>query len=55
MVCQQMVLDLLGDWLSLHNQLVQEGTDPEVEARGGTSGGGRDGRGEPNAGTVVVE
>ena len=55
MGCQQMVLDLLGDWLRRHNYQVWEETEAEVEARGGTSGGGRDGREEPNAGTVVVE
>jgi hypothetical protein len=55
MDCRQMVLDLLGDWLRRHNQQVREGTEAEVEARGGTSGGRRDGREEPNAETVVVE
>jgi hypothetical protein len=44
-----------GGLLRRHNQQVREGTDPEVEARGGTSGGRRDEREEPNAGTVVVE
>jgi len=54
MACQQMGLALPGDWLHRYNQQVREGTEAEVEASGGMSGGRRDGRGEPNGGTVVV-
>jgi len=55
MGCRQTALDLLGDWLRRHNQQVWEGIEAEAEVREGMSGGGRGGREEPNAGTVVVK
>jgi hypothetical protein len=49
-----MVLELLEGWHHRHNQLVA-GIEAEAEAREEMSGGSKDGREEPNAGTVVVE
>jgi hypothetical protein len=47
-----MVLELLVGWLR-HNKLVGGGIEVEAGVRGEMNGGGRDGREEPNAETVV--
>jgi hypothetical protein len=52
---RQMVLERLVVWLRLYNQLVGEGTEAEAGVREEMSGGDKDGREEPSAGTVVVE
>ena len=50
-----MVLERLVGWLRLYNKEAGEGTEAEAGAREEMSGGGKDGREEQNAGTVVVE
>jgi hypothetical protein len=49
-----MVLERLVGWLR-HNKRVGEGTEAEAGVREEMNGGGKDGREELNAGTVVVE
>jgi hypothetical protein len=50
-----MVLERLAVWLRLYNQPVGEGTEAEAGVREEMNGGGKGGREEPSAGTVVVE
>jgi len=50
-----MVWERLAGWLRLHSQQVGEETEAEAGVREEMNVGGKDGREELNAGTVVVE